>query len=203
MKIKVCGLKHVNNIDELYQSGVRMMGFIFFEKSKRFIATKDRETLFAKIPMDVEKVGVFVNSNITEVINAIKEYKLDYVQLHGEESNEYCREIRSYAKVIKAFRVGEHFNFNDIASYTDADVYLFDAKGKEYGGNGIQYDWNILQQYNSKTPFLLSGGIGPDDADGINAFRHERFFGIDVNSGFEIEPGLKDATKVKTFINQL
>jgi phosphoribosylanthranilate isomerase len=203
MKIKVCGLREEGNIADLYNAGIRTMGFIFYGKSKRFVHKDDRKSLFASIPMDVEKVGVFVNEPLAFVIDTISTYGLDYAQLHGEENRTFCAEVQKYAKVIKAFRVDESFKFETLNEYQNCDLLLFDAKGKEYGGNGIKYDWQLLEQYKLKTPFLLSGGIGPDDVDKILAFDHARFIGIDINSGFEIEPGLKDIEKIKSFISYL
>ena len=203
MKIKVCGLRDVENITSLYQVGIRMMGFIFYEKSKRYIDIEKRKALFEAIPSDVKKVGVFVNETKEFVINTIKAYGLDYAQLHGEESPEYCESIKVRSKVIKAFRVDEEFNFSSLEIYQDCDYLLFDAKGKERGGNGIKYDWRLLENYKMETPFLLSGGIKPDDVDKILAFEHSKFVGIDINSGFEIEPGLKNIEKIKTFTSYL
>jgi phosphoribosylanthranilate isomerase len=203
MKIKVCGLRDTENVLELYEAGIRMMGFIFYDKSKRFVDVERRRNLYDSIPSDVKKVGVFVNESVDFVIRIVEDCGLDFVQLHGEEAPEFCLEVQKFAKVIKAFRVDESFDFSELEDYQICDYLLFDAKGKEYGGNGIKYDWDLLQAYKLETPFLLSGGIGPDDVDEILSFEHSKFIGIDINSGFEIEPGLKDVEKIKSFISYL
>lgn len=203
MKIKVCGLKDVDNIIALYEVGIRIMGFIFYEKSKRFVDIEKRKKVFSSIPSDVKKVGVFVNETQDYVIKMIRDYNLDYVQLHGDEEAEFCDEILPYAKVVKALRVDEDFSFPILKRYQNCDLLLFDAKGKDYGGNGIKYDWQLLKNYNMETPFLLSGGIKPDDVDKILSFEHSKFVGIDINSGFEEEPGIKNIEKIKTFTSYL
>jgi len=203
MKIKVCGMRNINNILALHEAGIRMMGFIFYNKSKRFIDEDQRKEIFNAIPTDVKKVGVFVNEELEYVLNTIVEYGLHYVQLHGEEDSIYCEKVMDHAKVMKAFSVDAGFDFTATLTYQNCDLLLFDAKGKERGGNGIQYDWNILKNYTYSTPFLLSGGIGPDDVDKILAFSHSKFVGIDINSGFEIEPGLKNIDKIKSFTSFL
>jgi len=203
MKIKVCGLRNVQNINALYDAGIRMMGFIFYDKSKRYIDLEKRKELFEAIPSDVKKVGVFVNEEEEFVLKTIKDFNLDYVQLHGEEDPAYCDSIKPHTKVIKAFSIDEEFDFTSLDIFQNCDYLLFDAKGKERGGNGIKYDWQLLENYNMETPFLLSGGIGPDDVDKILAFEHSKFVGIDINSGFEIEPGLKNIEKIRTFTSYL
>lgn len=203
MLIKVCGMRNAENIGQLYAVGIRMMGFIFFDKSKRNIEPQNRLKTLLSVPPDVKKVGVFVNEELAEVKRCISEFHLDYVQLHGEEDPDYCKSVKDDVGVIKAFRIEEDFDFASLTIYQDCDYFLFDAKGKEYGGNGIKYDWSLLQSYDLKTPFLLSGGIGPNDVEQILAFDHSRFAGIDVNSRFEIEPGLKNIEKISSFKNQI
>lgn len=203
MKIKVCGLRHQENIADLYHVGIRMMGFIFYRPSKRYIGSDHTKVLFDSIPKGVIKVGVFVNEPLSFVVETVSKYGLDYAQLHGEEDVEFCSAVQKYVKVIKAFRIDESFKFEEIRGFQNCDLFLFDAKGKEYGGNGIKYDWQLLEDYKLKTPFLLSGGIGPGDEGKILAFRHDKFIGIDINSGFEIEPALKNIEKIKSFISNL
>lgn len=203
MILKVCGMRDMDNISHLSGIGVRMMGFIFYDKSKRFIGLENRNALFNNVPKNVKKVGVFVNEPIEALIENASHYHLDYVQLHGNESPDYCKEVQTKIKVIKAFRIDENFDFNLLEEFQNCEYLLFDAKGKEYGGNGIKFDWSILEKYKMETPFILSGGIKLEDADDILSIQHPKMAGIDINSGFEIEPGLKNIEKIKSFISLL
>lgn len=203
MIIKVCGMRETENIHALYDSGIRAMGFIFFEKSKRYFETGEHKPNLVDLPDDLIKIGVFVNEEEDIVIDTICENGLSFAQLHGEETPEYCSRVRKYAKVLKAFSVDENFNFETTQDYLGCDYLLFDAKGAEYGGNGIQYNWEILKRYTYDTPFLLSGGIGPDDVEKISEVKHPRLAGIDINSGFEDRPGLKNVEKINSFIKNL
>jgi len=194
-------MRDPKNIAEIVDAGADMLGFIFFEKSKRYVEAG------MELPLnccrDVEKVGVFVNAPIDYVISKIADYRLDYVQLHGDESPEYCSEIRtkSDVKIIKVFSVGETFDFENTEKYTQvADLFLFDTKGKERGGNGVKFNWEILQAYEGEVPFLLSGGIRLADAQAVKEFQHPKLWGLDVNSGFESEPGIKKADEVQKFV---
>ncbi len=201
MKIKVCGMKQSQNINELIKLEIDFIGFIFYPKSKRYL----EQNLSADIPANITRVGVFVNENKKIILEKIKKYKLDFVQLHARESPELCRQISlSGAGLIKAFSVDSDFDFKKTEKYENScDYFLFDTKGKDYGGNGIKYDWKILENYKSKTPFLLSGGISENDVDEINNFNHEMCVGIDINSGFETKPGMKNIEKIKKFIKKL
>nr|WP_262914123.1 phosphoribosylanthranilate isomerase [Portibacter lacus] len=196
-------MRDIENIQAASDAGVSLMGFIFYEKSKRFIQPELRAEIFSSIPDNIKKVGVFVNESIDFVKKIVHEYNLDFVQLHGEEDPSYCEAIKTLTKVIKAFSVDESFDFSITADYQSCDYLLFDAKGKERGGNGIQYNWDILQQYTLDTPFLLSGGLGPEDAGKINSFKHKKLAGIDVNSGFESAPAMKNIENIKSFISKL
>jgi len=177
------------------------IGFIFYDKSKRFVADFPQ----IEIPSSVKKVGVFVNETIDEIIEIVKKYKLDFVQLHGDETPDYCEKLAlQNIKIIKAFSVDENFDFSAIKPFEKhVSLFLFDTKGKNYGGNGIKFNWDLLQNYKGKTPFLLSGGITKNDAEEIKKMKHPAFLGIDINSGFEIEPGLKNIKEIKEFKNRL
>ncbi len=196
-------MRDQHNIKELYDAGIRMMGFIFYERSKRFISVENRQEVFQAIPEDVKKVGVFVNEDLDFVVDTIRAYKLAYVQLHGDEDPKYCAAVQEHTKVIKVFKVDDQFDFGKTFHYQTCDLLLFDARGKEYGGNGIQYDWELLKKYRYETPFLLSGGIGPGDVDKILSFEHHKFIGIDINSGFEVKPGLKNIENIRSFTSYL
>ena len=159
-----------------------------------------------------KRVGVFVNAEVEEVLNAVHDYELHYVQLHGEESPEYCQLLRTISEatsmrkfeIIKAFRVEQSFDFSNLSLFSPHCAYfLFDTKGVAHGGTGEQFDWSLLQDYQGLTPFLLSGGIGPESVATLRAFRHPQFYGVDINSRFESAPGLKDIEKIEAFISEL
>lgn len=204
MKIKVCGMRDTNNILELIKLKPDYMGFIFYEKSKRFVTNFPE----VKIPSEIKKVGVFVNETIDKVIEIAEKYKLEAIQLHGNESLEYIEElivllIRK-VEIFKAFSVDDTFDFSKTDAYQKAcDFLLFDTKGKDYGGNGVKFNWQILENYKGTTPFLLSGGISKVDASEIKKISHKAFVGIDINSGFEIEPALKNIANIKEFKQNL
>ena len=207
-------MREPDNIKALASLPVDMIGFIFYRKSPRFIGEKLGRWLAQQGPLleGKKRVGVFVNAEVEEVLNAVHDYELHYVQLHGEESPEYCQLLRTISEatsmrkfqIIKAFRIGEAFDFGSLSAFTPYCAYfLFDTKGKEYGGTGTQFDWKLLGKYHGVTPFILSGGIGPETIDAVLAFRHPQMYGVDINSRFELEPGLKDLEKVAQFVTTL
>jgi len=276
MKIKICGMRDPENIRAVASLPIDLIGFIFYEKSPRYV----RSTSVPLVPAHVQRVGVFVNADIDFVLEKIKTHQLDFLQLHGDETPEYCRDIQAKItptlkgeknsrtlpiaigikgvhaaetsnsggiKVIKAFRVNEDFDFSETKKHEQYCAYfLFDTKkntnavrptappeassgqaakgrdfsqsekqganeypplegaqGVEYGGTGKKFNWQILQQYTGNTPFLLSGGIGAEDAEAVRNFSHPQFAGIDLNSKFELEPALKDVSKIKDFLDEL
>jgi len=201
MQIKVCGMRDKENISGLMTLKPDYIGFIFYGKSKRYVSDFPQ----IEIPSSVKKVGVFVNETIDEIIEIIKKYKLEFVQLHGDETPDYCEKLAlQNIKIIKAFSVDENFDFSAIKPFEKhVSLFLFDTKGKNYGGNGIKFNWDLLQNYKGKTPFLLSGGITKNDAEEIKKMKHPVFLGIDINSGFEIEPGFKNIIEIKEFKNRL
>ena len=207
MKLKVCGMRDAENITELIKLNPDYMGFIFYDKSKRFV----NEFPEVKIPSTIKKVGVFVNESIENVISLVEENNLDAVQLHGNETPEYIEKLNfKFAlkfyliEVLKAFSVDDDFDFSKTVSYQKVcDYLLFDTKGKDYGGNGVKFNWKVLQKYDGKTPFLLSGGITKTDAEEIKKIKHPAFAGLDINSGFEIEPALKNIEDIKEFKQNL
>ena len=201
MKIKVCGMRDSENISGLLNLKPDFIGFIFYDKSKRFVADFPQ----IDIPSSTKKVGVFVNEKIDEIIEKTLKYKLDFVQLHGDETPEYCEKLTKHKiKIIKAFSIGENFDFSATKSFEKhVSLFLFDTKGKYYGGNGLKFDWDLLKNYKGKIPFLLSGGITKNDAKEIKEFNHPEFLGVDINSGFELEPALKNTNEIKEFKSAL
>ena len=197
MKLKVCGMRQSENIQQLLELEPDFMGFIFFERSKRFAPDLDKE-LLNSFPDSVKKVGVFVNSPIEELKEKVKEYKLDYVQLHGDESVEYVGQLFAIGiKVIKVFSVGDEFDFDRLKPYKGlVDFFLFDTKGKERGGNGVVFNWEVLNDYPYDVPYFLSGGIDLENAKDIASLKVQPY-AIDVNSKFELEPGLKDIEQLR------
>lgn len=199
MIIKVCGLKLENQIEKLDQvKRVNWLGFIFYRGSKRFVESINGSVKSAK------KVGVFVNEDVENVVTIAKINQLDILQLHGEESPEMCKRLKANYSIIKAFGMDENFDFSQLANYQEnVDYFLFDTKTKGYGGSGNVFNWSILEEYKLNVPFLLSGGISVESIDVIKNFRHKSFIGIDLNSGFENEPGDKNIELVKIFLKQL
>jgi phosphoribosylanthranilate isomerase len=199
MKLKVCGLKHKENIEQIAQLNVDYLGFIFYPKSKRFVG-EDFE--IPAINDKIKKVGVFVNADLNYIFEKVEKYNLAAVQLHGDETADYCRLAKQQLKnieIIKAFGVDEQFDFNTLQAYTAfCDYFLFDTKTKDYGGSGHHFDWTMLKKYNHSLPYFLSGGIGLKEAEQIkNEKSALKLYAIDVNSKFEIEPGLKDVKLIE------
>ena len=201
MKLKVCGMKLENNISEISKLNPDFMGFIFWPKSKRFFNEKS-----IRISNKINKVGVFVNQDYDFIIEKINNFELDFVQLHGEEDYQFCKKIKTQCKLIKVFNIGSDFDFEILNSFESVcDYFLFDTKGDSYGGNGIKFDWKLLKKYPSKKPFLLSGGIDLKDFTEILKIKELKIplIGIDINSKFEFEPGLKNIKKVKELIKKM
>ena len=203
MNIKVCGITEMKQLQQLDGLEIDFAGLIFYKESPRYIGEKISKKELKSADFDLKKVGVFVNPEMIDVLDAIDDYGLDAVQLHGDESTEMCEDLSSEVEVIKVFHIKD--NTEDIDAMVadfDAvcDYYLFD-KATDYsiGGTGKQFDWSILTKAKIEKPFFLSGGIGPDDAPKVKAFKHPDFFGVDINSQFEKEPGLKDMGKVLHF----
>jgi phosphoribosylanthranilate isomerase len=204
MKLKVCGMKYQENISEVAQLQPEYLGFIFYEKSSRFF-----DGVIPKLPESIKKVGVFVDEKVEVISGKIEKHNLSVIQLHGHESPEICRLLKSTgAEVIKVFSIKNTFEFSVLTPYEDVcDYYLFDTKGKLPGGNGYTFNWEVLKNYPSTKPYFLSGGIGLDAMETIKEFlqkpESQYCHAIDVNSKFEIEAGLKDIEKLKEFKSQL
>ncbi|WP_114784790.1 phosphoribosylanthranilate isomerase [Botryobacter ruber] len=201
MLVKVCGMREPENIREVAALRPDFLGFIFYPKSSRYAEGSINEEVLAALPATTKKVGVFVNASTAAVLEAAAKYKFNLLQLHGHESPEQCRELQEAGyQVVKAFSVDDNFNFEDLQPYENScDYYLFDTKGKNYGGNGVVFNWEILEQYPSDKPYFLSGGLNLENISGIHGIK-KKPFALDVNSGFELAPGLKDVEKVKTLL---
>lgn len=205
MKIKVCGMKYQQNIKELIALNPDYIGFIFYEKSPRFAGHAIQKEIRQLFPTHIKKAGVFVNALQKDVIENARRNELNIIQLHGNETPEYCEAIRSTCcPVIKAFRVDSRFDIKSTKPYEPVcDYFLFDTHSKTYGGTGTKFDWNIISEYRHTLPFFLSGGIGPADAKTVNELHCSNLYAIDVNSRFETQPGMKDISAINAFINQL
>jgi phosphoribosylanthranilate isomerase len=205
MKVKICGMREAANILAVADFNPDFLGFIFYQKSARYVGeTLDTEVL-RSLPDSICKVGVFVDAPLTELLATITHYSLDYVQLHGHETLAYCQAVRAQGlRIIKAFAVDEHFDFGTLADYASVcELFLFDTKGKHPGGNGYAFDWQLLHRYHGPTPFLLSGGLGPATVDELLHFRHPQLVGYDFNSLLETAPGLKDTEATGQLLSRL
>lgn len=205
VKLKICGMKH--NIAEVAKLQPDYLGFIFYDKSPRFFNAEE----IPQLPAGVKKVGVFVDENISKVIELTKKHALDIIQLHGSETNAYVRDLQSNIEfsdtlVWKAFSLDDEFDFSELSPYENTvDKFLFDTKGKEKGGNGYTFNWEILKGYTLKKPFILSGGIGLDEIESLKELLQTDLpiYAIDVNSRLETKPGLKNIEDLKRFKNEL
>lgn len=204
--VKICGLRHAQNLLEISQlPGPDWVGFIFYGRSPRCAEPMLDAGFAQKFPL--RKAGVFVNESPDVMVEKATQFGLDALQLHGSESPEICLEMRRRLpglEIWKAFSVGENFDFQQVAVFGDCcDKFLFDAKGPAPGGNGTTFDWRLLENYRSETPFWLSGGIGPEHAEILKNYQHPHLAGLDLNSRFELEPGLKNVAALRDFLTKL
>jgi phosphoribosylanthranilate isomerase len=200
LKIKVCGMRQASNIAAVAELQPDYLGFIFYQKSPRLISEVSAE-LIKYVPQTIKTTGVFVNEDIETVKAYIFKYNLKAVQLHGKESVIYCEEIKSTGvEVIKAFGVDENFDFAKLEAYLNVvDYFLFDTQTPAHGGSGKVFNWELLSNYKFDKPYFLSGGLDLSHTETIKNINDPRLFAIDVNSKFELEPGLKDVEKLKEF----
>src|SRR5574344_1038831 len=192
--LKVCGTTDGENIRAIESLGVDYIGFIFYEKSPRFVANRP-----SYLPDRKKRVGVFVNSPIETILKTATEYQLSAIQLHGDESPQQCRLLKEKGyRIIKAFQIAHEKDIKAMEAYEgECDYFLFDTKSSSYGGTGKHFNWDILSHYKGKTPFLLSGGIGIEMLDTLKTFEHPKCVGFDLNSKFETKPGIKDIHKLR------
>lgn len=206
LHLKICGMKYPENITAAAALQPDYLGFIFYEKSARFF-----DGTIPELPKTIKKVGVFVNASLAEIVEKIEVHRLDLVQLHGEETPKFCENLRHYDRrigIIKAFSILDQFNFEQLTPYELAcDYFLFDTKGKLPGGNGYTFKWNVLQNYPSTKPYFLSGGIGFEETENIKEFLQteaaKHCLALDVNSKFELRPGLKSIILLNEFKNKI
>lgn len=209
MRIKVCGMTLPEQVNALDEMGVDLAGFIFYEKSPRFVKRKISPAVMKKTGGRIGKVGVFVNMEYDDLMKTVEEYRLDMVQLHGDESERFCERVSNYVSVIKAFRLSD----NDpiewmVRSYHEgSDMYMFDTLGAGYGGTGKKFDWNVLKGKVIDKLFLLSGGIEPGDEGKLKEFaalaEGKKLFAVDINSKFELSAGIKNMDKVREFVTKM
>ena len=199
LKIKVCGLMQVDQINQLNTMQVDYLGVIFHEQSPRHLA----------LLIDAERISkltlVTVNQTFENIVMLSEKYNSRILQLHGEETPAHCKKLTTQGfTIIKAFSIDDTFNFNTCEPYMDCvDFYLFDTKGKSNGGNGIKFNWQLLNQYQLSKPFFLSGGLEASDAENIKRLDHPALYGIDINSKFEFSPGIKNIEKIRDFISKI
>jgi len=197
MKIKVCGLKYPENIAQVAALAPGYMGFIFYDRTPRFVNELPLAALNA-LPSTIINTAVFVNESAENIHALIDKYKFDAIQLHGNESADFCGEFKGKVKVLKAFGLSPGFDFEQLNGYADkVDFFLFDTKTDIHGGSGKRFDWGVLDQYHLNVPFFLSGGISLDNLDEVKKITHPQFYGVDLNSRFETEPGVKNIQQLE------
>lgn len=197
IKLKVCGMRDHDNITAVSLYAPDYMGFIFYSKSPRFVGQDFR--LPENFPDNITPVGVFVNEELEVMIKAASQLHTRVLQLHGNESVEMCAQLKdSGYTVVKVFSVDEAMDFSTVKPYEQVvDYFLFDTKGKYYGGNAKTFSWEILNRYDQQVPFFLSGGLSPENIEGISMLKGMNLYAIDINSGAEVSPGVKDVAKIK------
>ena len=203
--VKICGLRESDNIISAVSLKPLFLGFIFYSRSPRYAEGILSQGLMAVLPSDIRKTGVFVNSGFKEIVRIARSYSLDTIQLHGDEPPELCRKLKLEGyRVIKVFSISPGCDFISCRGYTNVtDYFLFDTKTGGHGGSGQKFDWRVFEEYNIDHPFFISGGIGPDDAALIRRIANPGFYGVDLNSRFELKPGLKDIERLRKFIIEL
>lgn len=200
LKIKVCGLRDRENVIQVLALKPDYMGFIFYEKSARYVGHED--LAFLSELSGTKKVAVFVNATEKEIDSVLTRYSFDAIQLHGNESPEFCESVRfKGVELIKAFGVDSDFDFNQLQAYrSTVDYFLFDTKTSLHGGSGKRFDWSVLDEYKEDIPYFLSGGIDTETFQSATSLKDERLYCIDVNSRFELAPGVKSIPLLETIL---
>ena len=209
MRIKVCGMTLPEQVTALDEMGVDLAGFIFYPKSPRYVGNKISAEKMKQIKGKIAKVGVFVNMPYDELMRTVEDYRLDMVQLHGDETPHFCEKVANYITIVKAFRLADNDPIDWIvrAYHEGSDMYMFDTLGAGYGGTGKKFDWNLLKAASIDKLYFLAGGIEPGDETQLKEFMKEpvakKLFAVDVNSRFEISAGVKDMEKLKKFVTAM
>lgn len=206
LKIKVCGMRISHNILALAELQPDFMGFIFYPKSARYTGDILEKEILKSLPRSIQKTGVFVNESLEKVIDISKAYGLNFVQLHGDETVDFCEKLKEEGlKIIKVFSVDNSFDFSETIHFQSiVDYFLFDTKAEGgYGGHGKAFDWSILDNYEGDTPFLLAGGISLENLEELDKIKNKNFVGIDVNSKFELSPANKDIRALKELFGKI
>ncbi len=203
LKLKICGMRDADNMAQLSPLGLDYMGFIFYSKSPRFVGSDF--TIPTSFPSSISRVGVFVNESVNEIITNAKKSSLSHIQLHGSEGTEVCAALKDVGlNVIKVFSVDEQTDFSITKPYEAvSDFFLFDTKGKYYGGNAQVFNWKLLERYDQSVPFFLSGGLSPENISSVSELSDMNIYALDVNSGVEYSPGLKDISFVKQLLAEV
>jgi len=201
MELKVCGITTTEDILALITLKIDRLGFIFYHMSKRYVYGELIKGGLKAIPKHIKKTGVFVNAEIAEIEQIINQYQLDSIQLHGDESPEFCNHFKGIVEVIKTISIKDKSSFETAKLFENVcDLFLFDTQSEHYGGTGKTFDWQWLEEYTLDKPFYLSGGISLENFEEIKKIKHGKLTGIDINSKFEIRPGIKDIEKIKQLI---
>lgn len=209
LRVKVCGMTQAAQVNELDAMGVEFAGFIFYPKSPRYVFRHMPALEIKKIKGKINKVGVFVNATKEEILKTVDDCGLYLVQLHGDETPKFCESIADYITVVKAFRIGVDENIEwKIRNYVDVcDMYMFDTATSQYGGSGKKFNWQLLKELSFNKPFFLSGGIQPEDAEDLRSFQQWKvskdLFAVDINSGFEVTPGIKNMPVLHQFLKTI
>lgn len=209
MRIKVCGMTLPEQVMALDEMGVDLAGFIFYPKSPRYIGNKISAEKMRQVKGKIAKVGVFVNMPYDDLMKTVEDYRLDMVQLHGDESPVFCEKVANYITVVKAFRLSDNDPIDWMVKpfHDSSDMYMFDTLGAGYGGTGKKFDWEMLKKSVINKIYFLSGGIEPGDEEKLKQFVEEpagkKLFAVDINSRFEVSAGVKDMEKVRKFVRAL
>jgi len=205
IRVKVCGLSDPLNVKKLAETKPDFMGFIFYPGSPRYVGDEPEMVLFRNVPPLIRRIGVFLNESNQKILDLSIRAGLEMIQLHGKESPVSCLQLKSSGlTIIKAFNIEADFSFESLKQYMSVcDYFLFDTGSEKHGGSGIKFNWGKLEEYTLDKPFFLGGGIGSEDSGAIRSIRNSGLFAVDINSRFEISPGIKDVEKVETFIKAI
>ncbi len=204
MIVKVCGINDLNNFQALSKLPVDILGMVFYSNSPRSVRPDNENMANTISGMPVKKAGVFVDEDLNQITKIARKFNLTHIQLHGNESPDTCRKLKNEFKVIKAFRVGSRKDLEGIEQYKEvSDLFLFDTKGIQAGGTGVKFDWNLIMNLSLQVPYLLSGGIAAEDAERLAKLSLPGCVGIDINSCFEVKPGIKDISKVEYLLSKV